>query len=83
MKNKMTASSTDCTILYTTTNGEKINLNEEAFNRKIIAHSYCKEGIIKFEKPITKIPADAFSNCTTLLTITIPECIKTFYTSSF
>ena len=83
MKNKMTASSTDCTILYTTTNGEKINLNEETFNRKIIAHSYCKEGIIKFEKPITKIPAYAFSNCTTLLTITIPECIKTFYTSSF
>lgn len=83
MKHNTTTGLSDCTILYTTTDGKKINIDKDAFGIKIVTHSYRKEGIIKFDKPITKIPAYAFSQCTTLLTVTIPESVKSFYTSSF
>ena len=83
MKQGTVAESKDCTILYTTTDGNRINIDKDAFGVKIVTHSYRKEGIIKFDKPITKIPAYAFSQCTTLLTVTIPESVKSFYTSSF
>lgn len=83
MKHNTTTGLSDCTILYTTTDGKKVNIDKDAFGVKIVAHSYNKIGIIKFEKPIIKIPAYAFSQCTTLLTVTIPESVKTFYTSSF
>lgn len=83
MKHNTTTGLNDCTILYTTTDGKRINIDKDAFGVKIVTHSYRKEGVIKFDKPITKIPAYAFSQCTTLLTVTIPESVKSFYTSSF
>lgn len=83
MKQETDTESKDCTIQYTTTDGKKINIDKDAFGVRVVTHSYHKVGIIKFEKPITKIPAYAFSQCTTLLTVTIPESVKSFYTSSF
>lgn len=71
------------TLIYTTTDGKKIDIDKDIFDAKIISHSYKNEGIIVFDKPITKIPGYAFSMCNTLQRITIPESVKTFYVSSF
>lgn len=83
MKHKTTTGLSDCTILYTTKDGKKINIDKDAFDIKIITHSYHKEGVIEFDRPITKIPACAFRDCSTLLSITMPDCVKSFSNSSF
>ena len=83
MKHKTTTGLSDCTILYTTTDGKRINIDKDAFDIKIINHSYHTEGIIEFDKPITKIPACAFRDCGTLLSVTMPDCVKNFSNSSF
>ena len=83
MKHKTTTGLSDCTILYTTTDGKRINIDKDAFDIKIINHSYHTEGIIEFDKPITKIPACAFRDCGALLSVTMPDCVKNFSNSSF
>jgi len=83
MKHKTTTGLSDCTILYTTTDGKRINIDKDAFNIKIINHSYHTEGVIEFNEPITKIPACAFRGCSTLLSVTMPDCVKNFSNSSF
>ena len=48
MKHKTTTGLSDCTILYTTTDGKRINIDKDAFDIKIINHSYHTEGIAEF-----------------------------------
>ena len=83
MKHQTDTSPKDNAIYYTTTDGKKIGIDKDIFDAKIISHSYKNEGIIVFDKPITKIPGYAFSMRNTLQRITIPESVKTFYISSF
>ena len=62
-----------CTLTYTTTDGKMLSFHEEAFDAKIISHTYSDKGIVVFEKPITCIGKSAFSNVHTLLSVTIPN----------
>ena len=71
------------TLYYTTTDGIKIEIYEDIFDGKIISHTYKEQGVIIFDRPITRIPAYAFSRCNTLVGVTMPESVKNFYSSSF
>ena len=83
MEHQTVAKTDECILYYKTTDNKKIEIYKDIFNVKIKSHSYKDEGAIVFEEPITKIPAYAFSRCSTLISITIPESVKHFYSSSF
>ena len=71
-----------CTIYYTTTNGKVANVRECEFDANVLSHTYEKEGILVFDKPITKI-RDAFNGCKTLVSITLPDTINNFSRYAF
>lgn len=71
-----------CTIYYTTTNGKVANVRECEFDANVLSHTYEKEGILVFDKPITKI-RDAFNGCKTLVSITLPNTIDNFSRYAF
>ena len=64
-----------CTLTYTTTDGKMLSLKENAFAAKIISHSYTDKGVVLFDKPITIIGDYAFSHCTSLTSVTIPDSV--------
>ena len=72
-------------IRYTSTNNYGINLQHtEAFGANFVSHIYDNDlGIIRFDNDITAIPIDAFQNCTTLKTITLPESVTFIAKKSF
>lgn len=74
--------SNENTIIYTTIDGIKLNIQEDQFDAIVVSHIYNKEGVITFDKPITKI-RNAFHNCKTLVSITLPNSIKKFSPYSF
>ena len=71
-----------CTIHYTTTNGKVANIRESEFDANVLSHTYEKEGILVFDKPISKI-RDAFYECKTLVSITLPDTINNFSRYAF
>ncbi len=64
-----------CTLTYTTTNGKMLSLKEDAFDAKIISHSYADKGVIIFDKPIKLIGANAYQWNSLLTSITIPDSV--------
>ena len=65
-------------IFYTSTDGEMINLQTaNGFGATIISHNYdYGYGSIRFDGDITTIPDNAFNNCSSLVSITLPSTLE-------
>ena len=72
-------------IWYTSTDGNIINpFSIEYFGATIISNTYENgKGIITFDKNVTTIEFDAFSNCTSLTGITIPNSVTSIGALAF
>ena len=64
-------------IYYTSTDGAVVTpKNTDAFGVNILSNTYENgQGVITFDGDVTKIGSNAFDNCATLSSITIPESI--------
>ena len=72
-----------CILEYTTTDGQMLSFEEEAFDAKIVSHTYTVVGKIIFQKPITEIKEKAFFYNNNLLSITIPDSVTSIGNSAF
>jgi hypothetical protein len=65
-------------IFYTSTDGKMINLQTvNGFGATVISHNYdYGYGSIRCDGNITSIPDNAFNNCSTLVTITLPSQLE-------
>ena len=70
-------------IYYTTTDRRPVTILNKAFDAKIISHTYDGGGVIKFDKPITRIGDRAFYGCESLTSISIPDGVKTIGSYAF
>lgn len=72
-------------IRYTTTDGCKIQLNEEiALGATIISNTYENgEGVITFDRDIKVLTESAFEGCTTLSSISLPNCVVAMQEAAF
>ena len=73
-------------IYYTSTDGEIITPNNEAFgeNVTIVSNTYKKGiGIMKFDAPITSIGESAFFDCGTLKRVIIPNSVTSIGSLAF
>ena len=74
------------TIFYTTRDTNKVSVSASSFGAdvRIISHTYdASGGIIIFDKPIKTIGYKAFYGCTSLTSITIPNCVTTVGEQAF
>ena len=75
------------TIRYQTTDGSHIRLeNEDVFGgAKIVKHTYSADNwwVMEFESDVTAIEDDAFFNNETLLSIILPNSVKTIGEDAF
>ena len=72
-------------ITYTTTDNKVVTPKTSAFNGLTLAYNSCDGGIgmMVFDGDIQTIGYEAFANCTTLKTITLPECVTTIGQNAF
>ena len=54
--------SNPCILQYTTTDGVILHFNDNAFDEKIISHTYTNKGMVIFEKPIISLLFSPFSS---------------------
>lgn len=66
-----------CILEYTTTDGQMLSFKEDAFDAKIVSHTYTDKGRVIFAKPIAHISSNAFTNAKTLLSVIIPDSVTT------
>ena len=73
------------TLHYTTSDGQLLNLpHPDCFGAAIATHTYENGvGTITFDAPVTAIGHYAFSGCTTLTSITLPEGLTSIGESAF
>jgi hypothetical protein len=72
-----------CILEYTTTDGQLLSFKEDAFDAKIVSHTYTDIGKVIFDKPITTIGKEAFLFCTNLTSVTIPDSVTTIGNCAF
>ena len=72
-----------CILCYTTTDGQMLSFKPDAFDAKIVAHTYTDIGRIIFGTPITKIHDYALYACSILTSITIPDNVTTIGECAF
>ena len=72
-----------CLLEYTTNDGKVLSLKEDAFDTKIVSHTYTDKGVVIFEKPITVIREKVFRYCERLTSIIIPNSVITIETEAF
>ena len=74
-------------IWYTTTDGKKLfppTTEPAIFGAFLVSNTYSDgKGVLTFDDDITLIGGSAFSDCTTLATITIPESVTTIGDDAF
>ena len=71
-------------ILYTSSDGCIITPQEGVFDANIVSNTYVGgQGVIEFDKSITKIADFGFKNCTTLTSIVIPDRVTTIGFEAF
>lgn len=76
--------SSDNAILYTTTNGAKLDISDEAFDVEIYSHTY-ENGIgrLTFKTPPQTIKEWAFSFQTRITTLSLPDGVRTIEQGAF
>ena len=72
------------TISYTSTGGLIMPNVNSGFGANIVAVSYeGGQGYIRFDEPVRFIPENAFSNCTGLTSISLPDGVLAIYSNAF
>lgn len=70
-------------IWYTTTDGKPIHIGYDWFDATEISNTYTfGRGVIRFDKNVTEIKEDAFYNCETLSSLTIPDSVTSIESRS-
>lgn len=65
-------------LYYTTSDGKAISFSdiENKFNVQVVSNNYKKnQGVIKFKGDLTEIGRNAFYNCPTLVSVTLPNSV--------
>ena len=71
-------------ILYTSTNGTVVTPYVSNFGANIVSNEYKDgQGVITFDGPVTKIGEKAFSNCSSLTSVTIPNSVTSIGSYAF
>ena len=74
----------DNEIWYMTSDGLPIDISSNMFNASISSHQYINgKGVIVFSEAVTNIEESAFCNQKTLISITLPNCIKSIGAGAF
>lgn len=76
----------DNEIWYTTTDNCAVSIRNwsDGFGANFVDHSYSNgKGVIKYDGPVTAIGAEAFFNCYTLKTVTLPDSIAQIKDKAF
>ena len=72
-----------CILEYATTDGQMLSFDEDAFDAKIVSHTYTDIGKVIFDKHITGIGERAFADCKSLTSVTIPDSVTTIGVEAF
>ena len=71
-------------IYYTTTDGEKLDINEQFGSATLLSHEFVDgQYVLTFDQEVTTIGKWTFSQCSSLASVTLPESITTIGGGAF